>query len=88
MGRCHNCRQELIEIDNRGERLTGQTGKNIAPNSEFENVCLLALSGHRSVPNARPLLTHSGHSSIACDSHDTAGLPGYWENSLVRSCCG
>ena len=23
MGRCHNCGQELIEIDNRGERLTG-----------------------------------------------------------------
>jgi hypothetical protein len=23
MDRCHNCGQELIEIDNRGERLTG-----------------------------------------------------------------
>ena len=23
MGRCHNCGQELIEIDNQGERLTG-----------------------------------------------------------------
>jgi hypothetical protein len=23
MGRCHDCGQELIEIDNRGERLTG-----------------------------------------------------------------
>jgi hypothetical protein len=23
MGRCHNCGQELIEIDNRGERLNG-----------------------------------------------------------------
>ena len=23
MERCHNCRQELVEIDNRGERLTG-----------------------------------------------------------------
>ena len=23
MERCHNCRQELVEIDNRGERLIG-----------------------------------------------------------------
>jgi hypothetical protein len=35
--------------------------RNIAHNSEFENVRLLALSGHRSFPNARPLLTQSGH---------------------------
>jgi hypothetical protein len=23
MGRCHNCEQELVEIDNRGQRLVG-----------------------------------------------------------------
>jgi hypothetical protein len=23
MGRCHNCDQELIEVDNRGQRLVG-----------------------------------------------------------------
>ena len=29
MDRCHNCGQELIEIDNRGERLTGCVSRNL-----------------------------------------------------------
>ena len=57
MDRCHNCGQELVEIDNRGERLTGCLTCNLWTASDAKGWTRLSVEDLRALHQLR----HGGH---------------------------
>jgi len=57
MDRCHNCGQELVEIDNRGQRLTGWITCNLWTAGDAKGWTRLSEEDLRALHQLR----HGGH---------------------------